>query len=83
MSVGKLALKAALMTSIVAMPTLVHAADASKLSVASAVSGTRAGVDQQGENQLGGGIIIPLLALAAIIGGILVVLKDDNDTVSP
>ncbi|HEY0625288.1 MAG TPA: hypothetical protein VGD10_01000 [Allosphingosinicella sp.] len=82
MSVRKLALKAALMTSIVAMPTLVHAADASKLSVGTATA-ARAGADQQDGSSLGGGVIIPLLALAAIVAGILVVLDNDDDPDSP
>jgi cytochrome c oxidase assembly factor CtaG len=38
----------------------------------------------EADNQLGGGFIIPLLALAAIIAGILVVIDNNNDKpVSP
>lgn len=37
----------------------------------------------EADSQLGGGFIIPLFALAAIIAGILVVLDDEEDPVSP
>lgn len=42
-------------------------------------SQARAGVSLQEENQLGGGFIIPLLALAAVIAGILVVVGGDDE----
>lgn len=84
MSVGKFALKAVLMTSMMAMPALVHAADASKLSVSSStVSAARAGTDMQAENQLAGSFLIPLLALAAVALGILVLLDDEDEATSP
>ena len=83
MSVIKLAIKAALMTSVVAMPTVANAADASRLSV-QAPAASRASAEMDAESRMGGGFLIPLLALGAIVLGILVLLDDDDeDTVSP
>ena len=53
-------------------------ASASSLSVASAQ--TRAGASVEEGSELGGGFIIPLLALAAIVAGILVVVDGDDDS---
>ena len=66
--------------SMTSAPVLANATPASSLSVSQA----RAGAALEDESQLGGGFIIPLLALAAIIAGILVVIDGDGDEpVSP
>jgi len=63
--------------SMTSAPVLAQASTTSALSV-------RAGAETANESELGGGFIIPLLALAAIVAGILVVLDDDGDEpVSP
>lgn len=73
MSLGKLSVAAAVALSMTSAPVLAAASPASSLSVA------RAGATMSEESELGtGGFLIPLLALAAIIAGILVVI-DDND----
>jgi len=56
-------------------------AAASSLSVASAQA--RAGASVEEGSELGGGFIIPLLALAAIVAGILVVIDNDDSPESP
>lgn len=61
-------------------PALAAADSASRLSVASQ---SRAGTTVEDQSQLGGGFIIPLLALAAIVAGILVVIDNDDDPESP
>jgi hypothetical protein len=80
MSVGKLALKAVVAASVAVVPAVAHASAASALSLSST---SRAGAAQQNESELGGGFIIPLLALAAIVAGILVVIDNDDEPVSP
>lgn len=82
MSVGNLALKAALAASVMVMPVAVQASAAQSLSLNSA-SVARAGAAQQDANEMGGGFIIPLLALGAVILGILVLIDDEEDAVSP
>jgi hypothetical protein len=74
MSFGKVTMGAVIALSMTSAPVL--AQSAAPLSVAG--SQARAGAALEDENQLGGGFIIPLLALAAIIAGILVVI-DNND----
>lgn len=65
-------------TAAVALMAAPTVAAAAPVNVAPATETVEA------ENELGGGFIIPLLALAAIILGILVVLDDgDDDRVSP
>jgi hypothetical protein len=66
--------------SMTSAPVL--AQSAAPLSVAA--SQARAGAALENESELGGGFIIPLLALAAIIAGILVVVDSgDNEPTSP
>jgi hypothetical protein len=82
MSFGKVSMAAVVALSMTSAPVLAQTATpASKLSVAS--SQARAGAALDNESELGGGFIIPLLALAAIIAGILVVLDDDDEPNSP
>lgn len=77
MSFGKVSMAAMVALSMTSAPVL--AAPASSLSVSQA----RAGATVEDESQLGGGFIIPLLALAAIVAGILVVIDNDDDPESP
>lgn len=50
--------------------------------VSAPVSGVRAGAELQNESELRrGGFVIPLLALGAVILGLLVLLQDDDDPV--
>ncbi|HUQ95535.1 MAG TPA: hypothetical protein VM120_27910 [Bryobacteraceae bacterium] len=82
MSFGKVSMAAIVALSMTSAPALAQTATpASKLSVAS--SQARVGAAVEDESQLGGGFIIPLLALAAIIAGILVVLDDNDEPTSP
>lgn len=75
MSFAKYTTAAAVALSMMSAPVLA--------SPVSSVASSRAGVTMQDENQLGGGFIIPLFALAAIIAGILVVLDNDEEPTSP
>ena len=78
MSFRKASVAAIVALSMASAPALAQAA-----APASALS-LRAGAETTGENELGGGFIIPLLALAAIVAGILVVIDgDDDEPVSP
>jgi hypothetical protein len=82
MSFGKVSMAAVVALSMTSAPVLAQTATpASKLSVAS--SQARAGATLDNQSELGGGFIIPLLALAAIIAGILVVLDDNDEPTSP
>ena len=61
--------------ALMAAPTVAAAAPVNVAPVSESV---------EADSELGGGFIIPLLALAAIIAGILVVLdNDDEEAVSP
>lgn len=75
MSFRKASMAAAAALSMVSAPVLAQAAtSASSLSVA------RAGATMEGENELGGGgFLIPVLALAAVLLGIWVVVDDGGD----
>jgi len=76
MNFGKTATAVAVALSVTSAPVLAQT-DASRLSVAAA---ERAGAPAQEANEMGGGFLIPLLALGAIILGILVLLDDDDDS---
>jgi len=78
MSVSKIVTSAVMALSLVAVPTLAQAAPAaSKLSISAPA---RAGVATKKANKaIGGGIIIAILAAAAVIAGI-VIAADGNDT---
>lgn len=75
MSFAKTALKAAVAASMIAVPAV---ANASTAASALSLSNARIGAELEGENQLGGGIIIPLLAVAAIGLGIWAAVDDDE-----
>lgn len=71
--------------TMIALPTLAQAASpASRLSVGSAVSTSRAGAAQADESKLGGGsAILAILAAAAVIAGIVIVVDGGNDDEGP
>lgn len=73
MSFLKTSMTAVAALSLAATPALAQAANP-----ASALSVSRESASVEG-NELGGGFIIPLLALAAVILGILVVVDGDDD----
>ena len=75
MNFGKTATAVAVALSVTSAPVLAQT-DASRLSVSAA---QRAGATTEEANEMRGGFIIPLLALGAIILGILVLLDDDED----
>lgn len=81
MRIGKTLLAAAIASSLVTTPVL---ANAQKLSVASAQRDA-APVGQEDAALGGGPIVITLLAIFAIVGGILVFVKDneEDEPVSP
>lgn len=76
MSFLKLSVAAAVALSTTSAP-LLAANPASSLSVA------RTSASLENESELGGGILIPLLALAAVITGIVVVVDDEDEPDSP
>jgi hypothetical protein len=77
MSVSKIVTSAVMALSLVAVPTLAAAAPAaSKLSIASARTSAPVA---KGKKAVGGGLIIALLAGAAVIGGI-VIAADSGST---
>lgn len=76
MSFRKASMAALVALSMTSAPAL---AQASKLSVASTQTSARAGAVMESENELGGGFLIPLLALGAVILGIVVALDDGED----
>jgi len=72
--------------AMVAVPTVASAAQssASRLSVAPAVTkSVRASSAQTKNNNLGGSVIIAVLAAAAVIAGIAIAADGSNDAVSP
>ena len=81
MSVSKIVTSAVMALSLVAVPTLASAAPAaSKLSIASAR--TSAPVAAKGKKAVGGGLIIALLAGAAVIAGIVIAADSGKTSVS-
>ncbi len=77
MRFGKVSLAAATALSVASAPVLAQASNPT------AAAPARAGAEMDDANELRGGIIIPLLALIAVVLGILVVLDDDEDAESP
>lgn len=65
--------------SLVAVPALASAADASKLSLSPQV---RAGAAAEGEEAVGGGAIVGVLAAAAVVAGIIIVADGDDEAES-
>ena len=80
MSLQKAVVTALVAASMTSAPALAAADSASSLSVTAAQT-SRAGTTIENGNELGGGFLIPLLALGAIVLGILVLLDDDDDDV--
>jgi hypothetical protein len=79
MSFKKASLAAMLAVSMTGTPVLAQAAaPASKLSVATAQS-ARAGATTSDANELGGGWLIPLLAILAAIAGIAALAGGGGD----
>lgn len=76
MSFKKAALVAALATSMVSTPVL--AQSASSLSVASAQP-TRASADMADANEVNGGWFIPLIAIVAVVAGIIALTGGGDD----
>lgn len=77
MNFGKTATAVAVALSVTSAPVIAQTT-ASALSVSAQ---TRAGAPVEEANEMRGGFLIPLLALGAIILGILVLLDDDDDDV--
>ena len=76
MSFRKASVAAIAAMSMTGAPVLAQAANpAADLSVAQ----SRTGATLEDQNQMGGGFLIPLLALGAIILGILVLLDEEDD----
>lgn len=76
MSFRKASVAAIVALSMASAPAFAQAANpASALSVASQ---SRAGASIEEENQLGGGFLIPLLALGAVVLGLIVLLDDED-----
>jgi hypothetical protein len=79
MSFKKASLAAMLVASMVSTPVLAQSApSASALSVAE-----RSGAATSDENELRGGFIIPLIAIIAVILGILAATSGGDDPESP
>lgn len=79
MSFRKASLAAILAASMASTPALAQTApSAAPLSVAE-----RSGAETQDASELRGGFIIPLLAIAAIIAGLLVAFNGDDEPHSP
>jgi len=79
MSFKKASLAAMLAVSMTGTPVLAQTAtSASKLSVATAPS-ARAGATASDANELAGGWLIPLLAVLAVIGGVLALASNGGD----
>jgi hypothetical protein len=76
MGLGKTSLAALTALSMVATPAMAQAASAAKLSVASQA---RSGAELGEASELRGGFIIPLIAIIAIILGILAATQGDGD----
>ena len=74
MSFAKTALKAAVAASMIVVPAV---ANASTAASALSLSNARVGAEVEGEN-LGGGFIIPLLAVVALGLGIWAAVDDDE-----
>lgn len=78
MNVFKKVMTSAAAMSLAVVPVAAHAADASKLSVASSArvaKSTKAGDELAG----GGGFVVAGLAAIAVIVGIIIVADNDDD----
>lgn len=82
MNVFKKVMTSAAAMSLAVVPVAAHAADASKLSVASSArvaKSTKAGDELAG----GGGFVVAGLALIAVVVGIIIVADNDDEPNSP
>ncbi len=80
MRITKLATTTLAALSLVAVPTIVSAAPAaSKLSVTAPANARIGATTKRANKAIGGGIIIAVLAAAAVIAGI-VIASDSNDS---
>jgi hypothetical protein len=70
MRFGKVSLAVATALSVASAPVLAQATNPAPV---------RAAAEVEDASELNGGFIIPLLALAAVILGILVLIKDEDD----
>ena len=80
MSIVNKVMTGAVAMSLAAVPVAAQAADAAKLSLSKSV---RAGTPAKAGEQLRGGFIIPLIAIVAIILGIIAVADSDDSPRSP
>lgn len=71
MSFRKASLVAMLAVSMASTPVLAQAANSAQRAPAATSQTARAGANVSDSNELRGGFIIPVLALLAVIGGIL------------
>lgn len=69
--------------AMVAVPTIASAAPAAKSLSVRAAAPIRAASAQRDESQLGGSILIAVLAAAAVVAGIVIASDGSNDAVSP
>lgn len=76
MSFKKASLAAMLAVSMTSTPVLAQTAAASSPVTSEAA---RSGADMEDANELRGGVIIPLLALVAVILGILAAVNDGGE----
>ncbi|HEY6916816.1 MAG TPA: hypothetical protein VI381_04175 [Allosphingosinicella sp.] len=75
MSFAKTALKAAVAASMIVVPAV---ANASTAASALSLSNARVGAEIEGESNLGGGFIIPLLAVVALGLGVWAAVDDEE-----
>ncbi len=76
MSFKKASMAAMLAVSMASTPVLAQTS-ASSLSIASTEA--RAGADMDSANPLNGGFLIPLLAILAVVGGIIAITSGGDD----
>jgi hypothetical protein len=74
MSLKKASIAAILAVSMIGSPVLAQQSSAAALSVAA-----RSGASAEQTNELRGGFIIPLVALVAVVLGILALSSGNND----
>lgn len=83
MSIRKAVMATIVAASMVAMPTVVQAAQAKQTAVSS-LSVSRVGAKASKSSDLAGGsLILALLAAAAVIGGIIIAADGSNKPKSP
>ncbi len=79
MRFGKISLAALAATTLAIAPVAAQAKDAAKPVVTKKVD--RAGAERKGEKKMkGGAVLLGLLALVAIVGGIVIAAGNNSDT---